>query len=321
MVVNTDSAPAGEQPRPVLAGVENPKLEAEQLPLEGLVCSQPLPLLIDVRVRIRPCRSALNRSDICDYTLNCYGGCLHGCIYCYARYMERFYPHEEPWGKFVDVKLNIIEALRRQLRRLPRGKVFVSSACDGWQPVENWFGLTRRAIQLLLREGFSVSILTKSALVLRDLELFAMERVTVGVSLSTVDDKLAQLWEPGASPPSARLGVIREAAARGIRTVVMIAPVLPGFSDTFADLHRLAEWSFEAGASEIWVDALNRRPKVWESIAGFLQHNFPELLPAYRSVLFDQRARRRYLSGLRRTCVRVAQTLGTANRIHLCFAD
>jgi hypothetical protein len=108
-------------------------------------------------VRETVCKTILNRGSISDYTLNCYTGCSHGCVYCYARFMQRFHPHDEAWGKFVDVKINAVEVLKRQLRRLLPGDVFVSSACDGWQPVEAQYGLTRRCCELLLNSVQSKS--------------------------------------------------------------------------------------------------------------------------------------------------------------------
>src|SRR5208283_4452770 len=89
-----------------------------------------------VIVRETSCKSILNRSALGGYSLNCYTGCEHACVYCYARFMQRFHPHAEPWGSFVDVKVNAVETLRRQLRRARPGGVFMSSACDGWQPIE-----------------------------------------------------------------------------------------------------------------------------------------------------------------------------------------
>jgi DNA repair photolyase len=114
-----------------------------------------------VIVRETTCKTVLNCSSISDYSLNCYTGCAYGCIYCYARFMQRFHPHAEPWGKFVDVKVNAVEALERQLRRAEPGCVFVSSACDGWQPLEAERKLTRRCCGLLLDYGFQVNVLTK----------------------------------------------------------------------------------------------------------------------------------------------------------------
>ena len=83
-------------------------------------------------VRETVCKTILNRTSICDYSLNCYTGCEHGCVYCYARFMQRFHPHDEPWGQFVDVKVNAVEVLKRQLRRAKPGDVLSPArATDG----------------------------------------------------------------------------------------------------------------------------------------------------------------------------------------------
>ena len=156
-------------------------------------------------VRETVCKTILNRSGLSDYSLNCYTGCTHACVYCYARFMQRFHPHDEPWGAFVDVKVNAVEVLKRQLRRAEPGSVFVSSACDGWQPIEAQWRLTRRCCELLLERGFQMHVLTKSALVLRDLDLFAGRPVQLGITLTTLDEQLQEImgaWggeRPGAA--------------------------------------------------------------------------------------------------------------------------
>ena len=118
-----------------------------------------------VVVREVTCKSLLNRSGIGDYSFNCYTGCANGCVYCYARFMQRFHPHDEPWGAFVDVKVNCVEVLARQLRRLAPGSVFTCSACDGWQEIEREYGLTRECCRMLIEAGFHLNVLTKSELV------------------------------------------------------------------------------------------------------------------------------------------------------------
>ena len=183
-------------------------------------------------VREIACRTVLNRSALGGYSLNCYVGCAHACAYCYARFMQRFHPHQEPWGAFIDVKLNAIEVLKRQLRRAVPGSVFVSSACDGWQPIESQYGLTRRCCELLLEHGFSIRGLTKSALILRDLDLFAGHDARVGVTITTPDERLARIWEPGAASVERRWAILDEARRRGIETSVMFGPLLPLLSDT-----------------------------------------------------------------------------------------
>ena len=159
-------------------------------------------------VREVSCKSLLNRSSIGDYSFNCYTGCTNGCIYCYARFMQRFHPHDEPWGKFVDVKINAADVLARQLRRLAPGSVFTCSACDGWQPVEKRYKLTRQCCLMLLDAGFHLNILTKRDLVLRDLDIFKGRDVRLGVTITTPDEDMAILWEPKASPVSSRLRVL-----------------------------------------------------------------------------------------------------------------
>ena len=148
-------------------------------------------------VRETVCKTILNRGGLSDYTLNCYTGCTHSCVYCYARFMQRFHPHDEPWGAFVDVKVNAVEVLKRQLRRATPGSVFLSSACDGWQPVEAQWRLTRRCCELLLERGFQLHVLTKSALVLRDLDLFVGHPVQIGVTLTTLDEQLSSCGSRG----------------------------------------------------------------------------------------------------------------------------
>ena len=149
-----------------------------------------------VIVREVPCRSLLNRSSIGDYSFNCYTGCQNACAYCYARFMQRFHPHAEPWGCFVDVKTNAAEVLARQLRRLPPGSVFTCSACDGWQPVEAHVRLTRRCCRLLLEAGFRLSILTKSELVLREAKAAGLETcIMFGPLLPAISDTPEALRE------------------------------------------------------------------------------------------------------------------------------
>jgi DNA repair photolyase len=251
-----------------------------------------------VVVREVACKSILNRTAISDYSLNCYTGCEHGCVYCYARFMQRFHPHPEPWGEFVDVKVNAVEVLKRQLRRAPPGDVFVSSACDGWQPVEARYGLTRRCCQLLLERGFQVNPLTKSVLILRDLELLVQGRARVGVTLTTADEGLRRLWEPRTATVEERFGVLAQAHAAGLATAVMFGPLLPFLSDDERSIDGLFERAADLRVDVIWVDALNPRPRVWLSVGGLLRRKFPELEGSYRAMLFDREVRARYLGDL-----------------------
>ncbi len=269
-------------------------------------------------VRQTHCKTILNRSAISDYTLNCYTGCGHGCVYCYARFMERFHPHSEPWGRFVDVKVNAVESLKRQLRRAEPGSVFVSSACDGWQPIEAEHRLTRRCCELLLEYGFQVNVLTKSALVLRDLDLFVGRTARVGVTVTTLDERLAGLWERRSSSVADRLRVLEEAHRAGLETAVMFGPLLPFLSDDQKSVDALFERAAELHIDVIWVDGLNPRPKVWPSVARLLREQFPDLHDRYRRVLFDRRARAAYLADLRVRVHQAAKRFSLTDRLAGC---
>jgi DNA repair photolyase len=269
-------------------------------------------------VREVACRPILNRSSLGGYSLNCYTGCAHACVYCYARFMQRFHTHDEPWGTFVDVKTGAVEALKRQLRRAEPGDVFLSSACDGWQPIEARYRLTRRCCELLLERGFRLNVLTKSDLLVRDFDVFHDHPVQVGITLTTLDERLRQLWEPHAASVDRRLKVIKTARQIGLKTAVMFGPLLPGLSDTPESIDALCRQAAALEIDTIWVDAMNPRPRVWPAVAALLRAKFPELLLRYRRILFDSACRRQYLAGLHIRVEQAAQQAGIADRVTAC---
>lgn len=174
-------------------------------------------------------KSILSNSKIYPYVVNPYVGCQHGCSYCYARFMKRFTHHHEPWGQFVDVKINAPELLAREIRRKTPQRVWVSGVCDPYQPVEGKFQLTRQCLQLLLDAGWPVTIQTRSALVLRDLDLLAgRQGLEAGLSVTTADDATRKLFEPQAPPIRERVRALEQLHHSGIHTYAMIAPMLPG---------------------------------------------------------------------------------------------
>lgn len=180
-------------------------------------------------VREITARSVLSRSKVYKYTINPYTGCQHACTYCYARFMKRFTAHKEPWGQFVDVKINAPDLLRKEVKRKPAGRVWISGVCDPYQPIESKYKLTRKCLEILIQHNWPITIQTKSTLVLRDLELLRRSPdVEVGITVTTADDKIRRLFEPHASPIKERIGALGELYLAGIRTFTMIAPMLPG---------------------------------------------------------------------------------------------
>ena len=174
-------------------------------------------------------KTILSRSKIYPYVINPYTGCQHGCSYCYARFMKRVTGHREPWGEFVDVKINAADLLRVEIKKKRRGRVWVSGVCDPYQPLEAKYRLTRQCLEILALNTWPVIVQTRSPLVLRDIDIMKDARdFEVGLSITTADDRIRKLFEPGAPPINDRIQALDELHKAGIRTYAMIAPVLPG---------------------------------------------------------------------------------------------
>jgi DNA repair photolyase len=203
-------------------------------------------------------RTVLTRTGIPghDWCLNPYVGCEHGCSYCYASFMKRFTGHLEPWGEFVDAKVNAPEVLRRHLRRARRGSVLVGTVTDPYQPLERRYRLTRRCLEALAERQFPVSVLTRSPLCVRDVDVFRrLEEVSVGLSIGTDDERIRRLLEPRAPPILARVAALRTLRREGIASYLFAGPLLP------MDPARFVEMIGDA-ADEVLVDRLNYPGKV-----------------------------------------------------------
>jgi len=173
-------------------------------------------------------RSILSKSKVYDNTINTYTGCQHSCTYCYARFMKRTTRHIEPWGEFVDVKINAPELLRKEINKKQRGRVWISGVCDAYQPLEAKYELTRKCLEILVEHDWPMTIQTKSPLVLRDMELLKKAGdIEVGLTITTADDNIRRLFEPNTPPIKERIRALDELHQAGIRTFAMIAPMLP----------------------------------------------------------------------------------------------
>ncbi len=262
----------------------------------------------------------LVKSGITDYAVNCYVGCTHGCIYCYARFMKRFTGHEEPWGKFLDARTNAPEVLAREVKRKPPGRVFMSSVCDGWQPIEKRYQLSRQCLKILIDAGFHVGILTKSKLVARDFDILeGHSNCDVSCTLTTMDEQLRFSIEPGASPTRERITVLEEACSRGISASAFLGPFMPGLSDTDEALDALISAVAPLPLSHFHADKLNPRPGVWNSIVLFLKRYHPELVELYRRLFFDESERREYCEDLGRRLREIARARGVEEKLRMVF--
>lgn len=236
------------------------------------------------------CKSVLSPCRIIDipYSVNPYVGCEHACVYCYARFMLRYRPHQEAWGEFVDIKTNAPEVLAEQLKQSKQKLVLLSSVTDPYQPIEAKLSLTRRCIQKLLENQFPLTILTKSSLVIRDIDLFKrFSSLEVGFSIVTLDDEIRKNFEPAASPIEERLQALTTLVDAGIPTYTFIGPILPIISET--SLGNLVQKLADIGVKKILVDRLNIKAGNWKAILNVLNSHYKSLLPDFQRSLFIDR--------------------------------
>ncbi|MBI5199154.1 MAG: radical SAM protein, partial [Nitrospirae bacterium] len=251
----------------------------------------------------------------------------HGCRYCYARFMMKFTGHTEKWGSFVDVKVNGPEVLLRQIRKTKPGSVFVSSVCDGWQPLEKRYQLTRRCIETLLKYKYPLIILTKSSLVERDISLLSGSKVEFGVTITTLNETLRKTFEPKASPSEERLRVLEIAKRNGINSYVFLGPLIPYFSDSEEDLSRTMKAIADLKPAYMYVDRLNLRWGVWDSLKKTLNdsrlkvYGFSsnDLREKYQRILFESRWSDSYSRELKKNVIRIAGKYGLNGKLRFCF--
>lgn len=226
------------------------------------------------------CKSILNKSGISviDYAINPYYGCAHKCQYCYAVFMKKFTGHTEPWGDFVDVKINAPEVLARQLQRLKkRSRISFGTVCDPYQPLELKYQITRQCLEILTSYRHRISILTKSAIVIRDRDILRrLYKVRVSFTITSTDERIRKVFEPVTPPAERRFRAIRTLAHDGIRTSVFVAPVIPYISDSSGEITNILKAARNAGAEYVMFDTLNPYPKVWRNVQRLVKKHFPD---------------------------------------------
>lgn len=235
-----------------------------------------------MKIQTIQCRSVLTKSKLpkVDYCINPYVGCLHACVYCYARFMGRFTDHSELWGHFLDIKLNAPDILAKELVKGPRrGTVLLGSVTDAYQPSERKHGITRAILEILLKHDFPVSILTKSDLVLRDMDLLKQfGDCEVGLSITSMDEDVARNFEPHASSPKKRIKAIETLHQNGIATYAFVGPILPELTNLEAVFKAI-----QGRVNFVMAESLNMRCGNRHFIEAVLSAKYPHLLPAYKA--------------------------------------
>jgi len=234
------------------------------------------------------CRSILFPSKLpgCDYAINPYVGCAHGCVWCYARFMKGYTGHDsDEWGSFVDVKINAPEVLIKDVRKL-KGcpTIFLSSVCDPYQPIEGKYKLTRQCLKILSPFPFSVSILTQSKLVARDIDLFKkFKSIEVGLSFITTDEKASRIFQPLAALPKQKVEALKKLHQAGIKTYLHVGPILPIFTDFEAIFEAVSPW-----VDSVMGETLNTRGENWTNLIKILSSYYPKLLTEFKKDKFQE---------------------------------
>lgn len=267
----------------------------------------------DVAYRSFATRSLLNRCASrampFEWTVNPYRGCSMGCRYCFATYTHEYLGSSvaEDFHASIYVKRDDPqETSRRLASAVRRGeRIALGTATDPYQPGEAEEGVTRRFLeQVAQQRGVRLGVITKGAVILRDIDLLRriQERGTLSihVSLISLDAGLLRRLEPWAPPPEVRLEVLRRLAAAGLDVGISVAPVLPALTDREADLDALLARTAEAGVKRLSSTILFLRSPTREKYLRWIEAEFPRYLEAYRRAY----ARNAYLSGPYRTRVR-----------------
>jgi DNA repair photolyase len=239
-----------------------------------------------------------------DYSVNPYEGCAFNCIYCYIRGSK----YGENMVKTLSAKVNSSELLEKQLSRRARkeeyGVIALSSSTEPYMLIEEKLKLTRKLLEIILRYKFPIHVLTKSKLVLRDLDLLQeidknailpadlkpkLKRgAMITFSISTLDERVAKIIEPGAPSPAERLETMKKCKENGFLTGVCYAPTLPFISDTGEELDRMIKTAKDYGANYVFVGTLTL---FGDGVTDcktlyykFLKKYYPELVPKYKGL-------------------------------------
>jgi len=227
------------------------------------------------------------RSPLCTcpvkYSLHPYTGCSHKCLYCYATAYIGL--------RESTPKKNFIENLRKELDKANRNMIVeMSTSSDPYPPIEDKLRLTRQTLKELFRRGFRVLITTKSSLVTRDVDLLSANRSAVMITITTLDERLSKVIEPGAPPPSERLLALKELAKKGVPVGARVDPVIPFVNDDPAELSLLVEKLQEVGVKHVVTSTYKAKPDSYRRIVSAL----PELEDKLRNIYFKGKT---YVSG------------------------
>ena len=245
-----------------------------------------------------------------DYGINMYRGCTHGCIYCDSR--SKIYQMNHKFED-IEVKENAIELLKKELIKRKPCMIGTGAMTDPYIPLESRLEFVRKALQLVYRYGFGWACITKSDLVLRDIDLLRKinekTKAVVQVTITTADDELCRLVEPNVCPTSRRVEVLNKLNEANIPTVVWLCPILPHINDTEENINTILDWCIDANVKGVlnMGMGLSLREGNREYFYEMLDERFPGVKEKYidefgDSYFIHSKDNRRLRSILRKRC-------------------
>src|SRR5437667_1069220 len=248
-----------------------------------------------------PVRSILNRCVSkrempFTWTVNPYRGCEFACKYCYARYTHEFMEMRDgvDFEQKIYVKQHAADLLRHELRQVKPGEeIAIGTATDPYQPAERRNEVTRAILEELARhQGLEIGIVSKSTLILRDVEVLKQlaerNELFINLTITTLNADLARILEPRAPRPDLRLDTVRKLNQAGLAAGVICAPVVPGITDSPRDLEALVRATADAGGKYIFANPLFLKPCSAAIFLPFLEKEFPHLVATYRQRYKDR---------------------------------
>ncbi len=242
------------------------------------------------KINLIRAKSILTKSGlpVSDYVVNPYVGCRFGCKYCYASFIGRWKHPGEQWGEFVDVKINAAEVLKKELAKKKSknfGSIFFGSVTDPYQGLEAKYKITRKCLEVIADFKYkgSVSLLTKSPLVLRDIDILKrIKKMSVGLTITSTDDLVSKYLETYAPPAEERIKSLKKLKDAGIETYAFVGPLLPNFVWEKGNLEKLFQKLAETKVDEIWVEHINLSRYIKERLFLYLKKDYPRQLKSFQ---------------------------------------
>lgn len=250
-----------------------------------------------MKITEKEAKTIITKSNLpgADYVVNPYSGCSFGCAYCYADFMRRFTGHlEDEWGEYVDIKKNTPEIFKKELDGINRKVIkrnifkkgnkpviFFGSVTDPYQGVEAKYELTRKCLEIVAESKYKndlqISLLTKSPLITRDIDIFKkIPNLEIGMTITSTDNKISKLFEHNAPPVSLRIKSLKILNENGINTYAFVGPLLPNFAVGEDNLRRLFKQIKETGTKKVWVEHINLSGKKMERLMNLVEDELAE---------------------------------------------